>query len=211
MCAKPTCTIEEARGYMMGRQARLDKTTVVQAAAALVNREGIAALSLQRLATALGIQTPSLYNHIDGLPGLQQALAVMNARALADCLSDAAIGKAGTAALQSMAEAYRSYIKAAPGVYMITLRSSGTQPTGDPELEREEARTLRVVLAVLASLGIEGADAIHAARALRSVIHGFATLEIAGGFGLPLDCDESFRRLLNLLVEGLQKSTNDVP
>lgn len=190
---------------MMGRRARLDKATVVQEAADLVNREGAAALSLQRLATALGIQTPSLYNHIDGLPGLQQALAVLNAGALADCLSDAAIGKAGTDAIKSMAQAYRDYIKAAPGVYMITLRSSGTQPAVDPELEREEARTLRVVLAVMASLGLEGADAVHAARALRSVIHGFATLEIAGGFGLPLDCDESFRRLLEILAQGLQK------
>lgn len=192
---------------MMGRRARLDKATVVQEAADLVNREGAAALSLQRLATALGIQTPSLYNHIDGLPGLQQALAVMNARALADCLSNAAIGKAGTDAIKSMAQAYRDYIKAAPGVYMITLRSSGAQPAVDPELEREEARSLRVVLAVMASMGLEGADAVHAARALRSVIHGFATLEIAGGFGLPLDCDESFRRLLDLLAQGLQKPT----
>ena len=88
---------------------------------------------------------------------------------------------------------------------MVTLRSSGTQPLVDAELEQEEARALRVVLAVIASLGVEGADAIHAARALRSIIHGFATLEIAGGFGLPVDCDESFRRLLDLLVEGLQQ------
>lgn len=188
----------------MGRRARLDKTTVVQKAAELVNREGAAALSLQRLATELGIQTPSLYNHVDGLPGLQQALTVMNARALADCLSNAAIGKAGADALKSMAQAYRDYIKAAPGLYMITLRASGTQPAVDAKLEHEEARALRVVLAVIASLGVAGADAIHAARALRSVIHGFATLEIAGGFGLPVDCDESFRRLLDLLVEGLQ-------
>lgn len=190
---------------MMGRRARLDKATVVQTAAELVNREGAAALSLQRLATALGIQTPSLYNHVDGLPGLQQALAVMNAQALADCLSDAAIGKTGADAIINMAQAYRHYIKAAPGLYMVTLRSSGTQPTIDPELEQAEARTLRVVLTVMASLGLAGADAVHAARALRSVIHGFATLEIAGGFGLPLDCDESFQRLLNLLVQGLQQ------
>lgn len=191
----------------MARKARLDKDTVVQTAAALVNREGVAALSLQRLARELGIQTPSLYNHIDGLPGLQRALAVMNARALGDCLSNAAIGKAGVDALRSVAQAYRDYIKAAPGLYTITLRSSGTQPTVDPELQQEEARVLRVALAVVASLGLAGADAVHAVCALRSVVHGFATLEIAGGFGLPLDCDESFRRLIEVLSEGLQALT----
>lgn len=195
----------------MVRKARLDKATVVQAAADLVNREGVAALSLHRLASELGIQPPSLYNHVDGLPGLQRALAVMNAHALADCLSNAAIGKAGTAALYSLAQAYRDYIKAEPGLYMATLRSSGTQPTVDPELEREEARALRVALVVVASLGLAGDDAIHAVRIVRSVVHGFATLEIAGGFGMPLDCDESFQRLLDLLVQGLPKPTKNAP
>lgn len=193
----------------MGRKARLDKATVVQTAADLVNREGVAALSLHRFTRELGIQTPSLYNHVGGLPGLQQALAVLNARALADCLSNAAIGKAGIDALCSLAQAYRAYIKAEPGLYMATLRSSGAQPTVDPELEQEEARTLRVALAVVASLGLAGADAIHAVRAIRSVVHGFATLEIAGGFGMPLDCDESFQRLLDLVAQGLSKSTNN--
>lgn len=192
----------------MARKAHLDKATVVQTAADLVNRDGTAALSLQRLASELGIQAPSLYNHIDGLPGLQRALAVMNARALGDCLSNAAIGKAGMDALRSVAQAYRDYIKAAPGLYTITLRSSGAQPTVDPELQQEEARALRVALAVVASLGLAGADAVHAVRAVRSVVHGFATLEIAGGFGLPLDCDESFRRLVELLSQGLQKPSN---
>jgi hypothetical protein len=37
------------------------------------------------------------------------------------------------------------------------------------------------------------------------MVHGFATLEVAGGFGLPKDCDESFRRLVEALVAGLQK------
>jgi len=31
-----------------------------------------------------------------------------------------------------------------------------------------------------------------------------ATLEIAGGFGLPLDLDESFNRLLQMFVRTLQ-------
>ena len=56
-----------------------------------------------------------------------------------------------------------------------------------------ESEALEPVLAVLASCGIrEWAEAIHAARGLRSVAHGFATLEEAGGFGISLDPDESF-------------------
>ena len=54
----------------MATRARLTKTAVVQAAAELINEEGTDALSLNRLAEKLDIRTPSLYNHVDGLPGL---------------------------------------------------------------------------------------------------------------------------------------------
>ena len=54
----------------MATRTRLTKTTVVQAAAELLNSEGAAALSLNRLAEKLDVRTPSLYNHVDGLPGL---------------------------------------------------------------------------------------------------------------------------------------------
>jgi hypothetical protein len=60
------------------------------------------------------------------------------------------------------------------------------------------------VLAVLASYGLSGDEAIHAARGLRSVAHGFATLEVAGGFGMALDPEESFVRLLRAFAAGLQ-------
>ena len=55
-----------------------------------------------------------------------------------------------------------------------------------------------------------GTDLIYAAATKTggSLVHGFATLEIAGGFGLPLDCDESFRRLVDMFIRGLQLSAN---
>jgi AcrR family transcriptional regulator len=189
----------------MSPRIRLTKTTVVQTAADLINTEGDAVLSLNRLAKKLQIRTPSLYNHVDGLPGLQRELAVMNARQLADRLSTAAIGKSGTELFMNVAQAFRSYVKEYPGLYLSTLRSSGKQTVRDENLMREEERALKVGLAVMASQGLQGEDAIHAVRAFRSMVHGFATLEIAGGFGLPEDCDESFRRLVESLVAGLQR------
>ena len=188
----------------MATRTRLTKTVVVQAAAELINEEGAQALSLNRLAEKLDIRTPSLYNHVDGLPGLQRELAVMNARLLADRLNAAAIGKSGTKLFLDVAQAFRSYVKEYPGLYMSTLRSSGNQEIGDENLVREEERALKIGLAVMASLGLQGESAIHALRAFRSMVHGFATLEVAGGFGLPEDCDESFRRLIDALVTGLQ-------
>jgi hypothetical protein len=39
---------------------------------------------------------------------------------------------------------------------------------------------------------------------LRSVLHGFVDLEVSGGFGMPLDRDESFQRLLTGYIAGIQ-------
>ena len=181
----------------------LDKAAVVKAAAKLVNAEGIEALTLNRLAARLAIQTPSLYNHIAGLPGLLQELALLNTRRLGECLANAAIGKSGPQAVQAMALAYRNYIKENSGLYLAGLRASRNRQPLDPELQAAEQRVVDIVLAVLASFGLQGEDALHAVRGMRSLVHGFATLELAGGFGLPLDCDESFRRLVDLFVQGL--------
>jgi AcrR family transcriptional regulator len=190
----------------MPRLKPLDKNIVVNIAADLLNREGPEALTLHHLAGILGIQPPSLYNHIDGIAGLMHELALLNVRQLAERLGNVAMGRSGTAGLMAVAEAYRGYIKENPGLYLSSLRASGSQSTPDPELQAGEDSVVRIVLAMLDSLGLSDVDAIHAARALRSAVHGFTTLEIAGGFGLKLDLDESFARLIGMLVAGLRSS-----
>ncbi len=193
----------------MARRPGLDRDAVVQAAVELLDSEGAGTLSLGRVADRLGVQTPSLSNHVEGMPGLLRQLALRNARGMAACMGDAAMGRSGPEAVLAVAEAYRAYIKQHAGLYMASLRASGAQvqdgSSPDAELAEAESRVVRIVLAVLASFGLSGEDAIHAVRGLRSVVHGFATLEVAGGFGLPLDCDESFRRLVDMLVAGLRE------
>ena len=191
----------------MARGTRLTKAAVVQAAADLLNREGRDALTLNRLAEILEIRTPSLYNHVDGMPGLQRELAVMNARLLANRMNEAALGKSGPELFTSVAQALREHVKEYPGLYLSTLRASGNQPVQDQNLMQEEERALKIGLAVMTALGLQGQEAIHALRGFRSMVPGFATLEVAGGFGLPEDCDESFRRMVEAFVAGLQQGS----
>jgi hypothetical protein len=61
-----------------------------------------------------------------------------------------------------------------------------------------------VSFAVLRGYGLDGDDLIDATRAIRSAVHGFVTLEITGGFGLPQDVDRSFHRLIDMLDLGLR-------
>jgi hypothetical protein len=56
-----------------------------------------------------------------------------------------------------------------------------------------------VLRAVMDSYGISGDDAIHAIRCLRVALHGFVSLEAAGGFGLPQSVDVTFTRLIDSL------------
>jgi Tetracyclin repressor-like, C-terminal domain len=62
---------------------------------------------------------------------------------------------------------------------------------------------------VLRGYGLEGDDAIHAARSVRATLHGFVTLEMQDGFGIPLDLDESFKRLIKVLDRGLQSAARE--
>jgi AcrR family transcriptional regulator len=190
----------------MPHRAGLTTAIVVKAAAELLNAGGPETLNLKSLAGQLGVQTPSLYNHIDGLPGLQRQLALLNAQNLGERITSAAVGKSGAQALESIAGAYRGYILENLGLYTASLRASRNSAQPQPELGAAEGRVVQVVLAVVESFGLAGEDAIHAVRGLRSLVHGFATLEAAGGFGLPLDCDESFRRLIRIFIRGLEAS-----
>lgn len=181
---------------------------MVEAAGTLADEEGAGAeLSLARLAERLGVRKPSLYNHVDGVGDLRRELALVGLRELGRSLSRAAAGKAGSDGLFALAEAYRSFVKERPGLYEATVRSYRLSDPEDPELAEAEGEALEPVLAVLASCGVRGdEEAVHAARGLRSVAHGFATLEEAGGFGMSEYPDESFRRLVVAFVDGLLRS-----
>ncbi|MBE0697019.1 MAG: WHG domain-containing protein [Anaerolineaceae bacterium] len=183
----------------------LDRAAVVRKAAALVNAEGAAGLTINRLARELGVQPPSLYNHISGLADLRHELALLSTQALGECIINAVIGKSGADGIIAAAQAYRKYIKDYPGLYQSSLRASGNFTLPDPALGAAEERVVQVILALIDSLGLTGEDAIHAARAFRSIVHGFTMLEVAGGFGIPLDLDESFTRLVQMLVRGIEK------
>ena len=187
----------------MSPRAGLDRTAVVRAAAALADRAGLEEVTLARLADELGVRTPSLYNHVAGLDGLRRDLALLGLRQIAGRLAEAASGEPAGEAIVALGDAYRAFAKERPGLYAAAMvRAPGPE---DAELQAAAQEVLDVVLAALATYGLRGDDALHATRGLRSLLHGFVALELAGGFGLPLDLDESFHRLLRVFIQGLHR------
>ncbi len=65
-----------------------------------------------------------------------------------------------------------------------------------------------MVLTVLQPYGFNAEDLLHVVRGLRSLLHGYVDLEIAGGFGLALDRDESYRQLVRTADTGLAHAAN---
>jgi AcrR family transcriptional regulator len=179
-------------------RAGLDSEAVVTAAAKLADDDGLERLTLARLAAVLGIRTPSLYAHVAGLGDLRARLAARGARELAATLQVAAAGRSGGDALRAVAVAYRGHAHAHPGTY-----AAMQVPSDRPDHQAAGREVVAVIVAVLRGYGLEGEDAIHAVRAVRSALHGFVALEREGGFQLPIALSESYDRLIALLDSGL--------
>ena len=182
-------------------RAGLSTAAVVAAAAEIADAEGLDRLTLARVAATAGVRTPSLYNHVESLDDVRRRVALLALRDLADALRDAAVGRAGDDALAAMADAYRAYARRHPGRYAATQRAPAE---GDEAMRAAATGAVDVVLAILRGYGLEGDDAIHAARAVRSALHGFVALEAGGGFGIPVDLDESYARMVRALARGLR-------
>ncbi len=161
-------------------------------------------LTLAALADRLGVRTPSLYNHIDGQDGLHRELTLYGSRELLDRITRAAVGVSGPEALIAVANAYRAFARQHPGVYAYTLRAPSP---GDAEHVAAGEDAVGVLAAIFELMGLEPEEAIHAIRGFRSLIHGFVDLEMNGGFALPLDLDESYRRAVESYLTGIDAAT----
>ena len=182
-------------------RAGLDTARVIEAAARIADAEGLSALTIARLAADLGVRPSSLYNHVDGLPGIERALALRGLALLHADMSRAAVGRAGEAARVAIALAYRAFARAHPGLYAVSLAAPARD---DAAHQAAGAAVVEIVMAVLAGFGLPPEDTLHAVRGLRSLIHGFVSLEAAGAFGLDLDVGASFRFALDAFCAGLR-------
>jgi len=184
----------------MAKRVGIDKDAVIRAAVKIADEHGWDALTLARVAKKLRIRSPSLYNHVGGLEGLRRELKLLALRDLNAALSRATIGKSRDDAVRGLAAAYRAYVKRHPGTYAATMVAA---PKNDPALEAAAGHIVETILSVLSGYGLDRREGLHAIRALRSTVHGFAALEVAGGFGIPLDVDKSFEWLVSALLAGL--------
>jgi AcrR family transcriptional regulator len=182
-------------------RAGLDPASVTEAGAALADEIGFDQLSMALLAERLGVRTPSLYKHVGGLGDLVHRIAVLASAELSDAVREATQGRAGRDALIAAARAMRTYVTQHPGRYAAGNRARATGP--DDPLTPAVTRLLDSLSAVLRGYHLDPGQEIHALRMLRSMLHGFATLEVDGGFRFDTDVDDSFTWMVDLVDRGL--------
>ena len=183
-------------------RAGLTGDDVVASAAGLADEIGFGAVTMGLLADRLGIRTPSLYKHVDGLADLQYRVATLAMTEFGDVIRDAVQGRAGFDALAAMLTAARGYVTAHPGRYTATTGAEFAGP--DDPLFVAATRVINSIAAVLRGYGITDDEMDHAIRAIRCTLHGFAMLEISRGFQWDADPDESFDWMTRFIDRGLR-------
>jgi AcrR family transcriptional regulator len=186
----------------MGRKAGITLEDVVEAAASIADRDGLEAATLTAVAGELGIKTPSLYNHVQGLSGMRRLLAIHGSQLLLETFEEAIGDLDGAEALRSIAQADRQFAGDHRGLYDSFLPAP--KPDEDAELYEAMAEPVVPVAHVLLDMGIPQSEAIHLIRALRALLHGFLDLEAKEGFGMPKGIDASFDASVGLIIAGIE-------
>jgi AcrR family transcriptional regulator len=179
-------------------KASLSTGAVVDLALRIVDDRGPAALTLSAVAAEAGVSTPSLYKHVRDLAEVKARVSAAVVGELADRAGAAVMGRAGDDAIRALLTEWRAYVKEHPHRYAAMIQSP------EPRSAEAGARLLGVLNASVHGLDLDETQAVHVARCLRSAVHGFVSLESAGGFGMPVDLDESFELLVTMATAGLR-------
>ncbi|MET0492417.1 MAG: TetR-like C-terminal domain-containing protein [Actinoplanes sp.] len=188
-------------------RAGLDAAAVTAAGAALADEVGFSGLSMGLLAERLGVRTPSLYKHIAGQADLAHRIAVLAMNEFADAIRDAIQGRSGREALVAGAHTMRTWVLQHPGRYEAGNIAEVTGP--DDPLTPAVQRVVASWAAMLHGYRLDADQEIHALRMLRSMLHGFATLEAVGSFQIAADVDVSFTWMLDFIDQGLKVNRPD--
>lgn len=133
---------------------KLTADAVVRAATTLVDRDGVDALSMRSLATELGVEAMSLYNHVPNKGVLLDRIAES---VLADMQIAPDPATAWADRIRALAYGFREMALAHPGAFPLVFMRQIRSP--------EAFRPLEAGLALLQEAGFEGEEAVHVLRA----------------------------------------------
>lgn len=161
---------------MVETRERLTRDKIVGAALAIMDAEGLEAVTMRRVGRELGVEAMSLYNHVEDKDALLDGVCeqVMRGFAFPPHASD------WTLEARALARSFRRVLRSHPNV--ITLFS---QHTGRM-LSFDAFRPMEAALSCLRRAGLSDHETAQAYRMLGGFIFGFVLMEVGQQFGKDL-------------------------
>ena len=180
----------------------LDKKAIIEAAASMADKKGVANVTLKVLATELGIKSPSLYKHFSGgLDELNKELMLYGWRSLETEITKAAIGKSKDDAIISICHVYRDFASRHKGLFEAMQWYNMYQ--SEEHLQATQG-TVSILFQVLEAYGLTEEQKVHIVRMLRGFLQGFAAIESHGGYGNPIPVDDTFDFAIKTIRNGIR-------
>jgi AcrR family transcriptional regulator len=182
-------------------RAGLDRQKILCTAIELANEKGIDHVTIVALANKLGVRPPSIYNHFRNLTEIHRQMAREGLQKLEDTLLRSVAGKSGEEAILSFSLQYLEFAKENPGLYEATISSIKGE---DEMIEEVRKNIIQLLVRLLAPFSLEEQKALHLIRGLRSIVHGFSSLQSAGGFQMDFRIEDSLCYTIKTLCRGLK-------
>jgi AcrR family transcriptional regulator len=183
----------------MPAPSKTSRAAIVAAARALLEDEGLDAVTMQRVAERVGVRGPSLYKHVTDRAALVRAVGDAVTADLGRTIVESMASGDPSRDLRSMATAYRAFVHANPAGYRLLFAGLGADLRADPVASAEVGRP--VVEATGRLRGV--ADPLAAARTVVAWAHGFVSMEAAGAFRLGGDVDAAYEAGIDLILAGI--------
>jgi AcrR family transcriptional regulator len=175
---------------------KITRDVVLAAALEIIDRDGVDALSMRRLARALDRDPMILYRHAPNKAALLDGVAET---VLAQLTVDST-DRDWAAQLRTVARDYRRLALAHPHVVPLLV----ARPVATPLALRPRGtlRPLEDVLTLLTRAGFSGSEALHIYRALFGFLHGHVLNELQELVENPDETDDLLRLGLHRLPIG---------
>lgn len=187
--------------YQLAQQESQDalRRTVLDTASELLVEEGPQALTMRKLAGALGCSTTVLYTMFGGKDGIADALFREGFARLRRRLEAVPAGLPPMERLRGIGQAYRENALAERSYYGVMFEQAlpGYQPSPESlALSRASLAVLtETVEACIAAGSLGAADPIEITEVLWAAVHGAVSLELAGKFSDPELAEQRFTAL----------------
>ncbi|MEU3337044.1 TetR/AcrR family transcriptional regulator [Streptomyces sp. NPDC002144] len=189
--ARDSGTGQARRASDRGRYGRLSRERVLASALALVDREGLSALSMRRLGAELGVEAMALYRYAEGKDGLLDGLVEALYLELEERLAAETEAVDWRAGLHRVARATYDVCLAHPQVVpLLTTRMLAVPLARRPlAVLKDHERVLRL----LKEAGLDEARTANAFRAFTAWLLGYVSVELRPVIDNPDEPDPAFR------------------